>query len=502
MKPIRMPAAAAVLFAAAIRLYALPFSLPETALPAETQPDRQSADSAEQPFSLQDMLAGYFAQDAELRTLALKLQQAKLQAGITAAETGVDAELATGTVSFNTSGVRAEPAVTVSIPALNGTVVSASVPLSYAVSADSAQSFSAAGAELSIGTELSGSTAAQRTLAVQKAQRAVTEAQRNLGTRARTAEYEFYTELKDLYSAYKDVLSARTSLYETRIDMETLRVKGFSAQSASYRTAQLEADSAERTVSEYERALKRAAERFAAKCGVSAGGLSGESLPDVQTQLVQCGVLDSDQLGSKERYAAVEQAEWDLYVAQLEQHADKTPTVTAKASYTYKNSSLNGADSAGASLSVTGNGLTVSGGVTVPIAAERTTPSGTVSLSWSPADTATSALEKRQNLLTLEIKQAAREAAADEYERAVEDAATEREDLLWQRTLNGEQYRLYAELAADMKTWFDAGIVSESEYRKAVSNEQNALIQCRITDINLIRHAIAAENLFIAAEDL
>ena len=110
-------------------------------------------------------------------------------------------------------------------------------------------------------------------------------------------------------------------------------------------------------------------------------------------------------------------------------------------------------------------------------------------------------IKKQQNALDVHLALLQIQEAQESYETDMEDSLTDRTDLLWTRQLNLEQAELYRELVDDMASWFAAGYVTDSENRQAQVNLQNALIQCRITDIELLLNSIKTKMLFVVEED-
>jgi hypothetical protein len=63
---------------------------------------------------------------------------------------------------------------------------------------------------------------------------------------------------------------------------------------------------------------------------------------------------------------------------------------------------------------------------------------------------------------------------------------------VWERRRLAEQYELYRELAEDTAILYQNGIVTESEYRKAITNEQRAYYQILAADVQNLIHLIDA----------
>jgi outer membrane protein TolC len=73
-----------------------------------------------------------------------------------------------------------------------------------------------------------------------------------------------------------------------------------------------------------------------------------------------------------------------------------------------------------------------------------------------------------------------------------------RSNLEWETEQNLEQEKLYAELEKDVESWFEKGIVSESEYRQAKTNYENAKVKLALTKIDRIIYNNDLSMLFVS----
>ena len=85
-------------------------------------------------------------------------------------------------------------------------------------------------------------------------------------------------------------------------------------------------------------------------------------------------------------------------------------------------------------------------------------------------------------------------------EIARKDAILTKENLLWQQKMNLEEKVLYQELADDMETWFKRGYATDSENRMSQVKLQNALIQCKINEIDLLLNDLQTKIRFVREE--
>ena len=118
-------------------------------------------------LSLQELLAAYVANHQEIQNLMIQLNQQELSHESTLISQGLKLNLSTGNFSIGSSQIRGEPAISVSMPKLNGTYVEARLPLQFnlnkgasSVASPGAASSSSAiqGASFTIGTEILGNS--------------------------------------------------------------------------------------------------------------------------------------------------------------------------------------------------------------------------------------------------------------------------------------------------------------------------------------------------------
>ena len=114
-------------------------------------------------------------------------------------------------------------------------------------------------------------------------------------------------DLRDLFSKAQAVTQAEHNLIEKQIDFDTTKAKGYATSSAKYRTANLEVESAKRTVKEKERLYNSALAIFASKCSVKVNQLDlSFVIPEVE--------LLSIRSFSKEDFESLEKAKWNYHI--------------------------------------------------------------------------------------------------------------------------------------------------------------------------------------------
>ena len=246
---------------------------PAFSLETETQ---QAARETTGEIPLESLLAAYIANHREIQSLLIQLEQQKLSHGSTTISQGLQIDLSTGNFSIGSSQVRGEPALSVSMPKLNGTYVEAALPLQFDYNGSAANpsnstgggSSAIQGASITVGTEIIGNSGKSSRLSLLKAARSLQEARRQVQNQALAVEKEFYSKIKELYSSYSALLSARDTVYTKELDLATLRAQGYGSDSTRYRTKEMEVLSARRDVDRQQRSLRRELELFGQKCGL------------------------------------------------------------------------------------------------------------------------------------------------------------------------------------------------------------------------------------------
>lgn len=470
-----------------------------------------STDEKQVKLSLQELLAAYVANHQEIQNLMIQMNQQELSHESTMVSQGLKLNLSTGNFSIGSSQIRGEPAISVSMPKLNGTYVEARLPLQFNLNKGSssvaspraATSGSAIqGASFTIGTEILGNSGRSSTLSILKANRSLLEAQRKIQEQALAVEKEFYSKIKELYSSYGNLLSSKDSVYTKELDLAVLQAQGYGTSSTRYRTKAMEVLSAQRNVDKQQRNLQRELELFAQKCGLQSNQLSMENLAPSAEIFASTGILEQLPLEGLDRYTTMEAAQWSLTTTQLEMEANAPLTLSAEAGYTYKNQSTGAgqSDTIQAALVLQGFGGKLSSGVSVPIGGDEKTPSAQLSLSWSPNDMKTQSLQRNQRELNLQLAQQKIVDAEEKYQQAAENALLTWEDLLWNRQVALEELELYQQLAQDTSNLFNRGMTTETEFNQATTNRDKAQIQCQIADLELILHYIATRQLFVQGE--
>jgi hypothetical protein len=425
------------------------------------------------------LLAGYLENDMELQSLSIKLRQAEIGRERTGINNGFDLTLSSGTmILYAENGATAfsvEPEATLSFPALNSTKLSVSMPIAV----ETGEDLSMVNTSFALSTALLGSAGKQREVALLQADRTLLEAQRALTRRGLSAEREFYEILQLLYEGTVTALTYEEEAYTKEIELALAQKQGYSASSVYYRTKQLEAADKHRIAEEQRRTLERVMALFARDCGLASLSALPESLPPADLDDVPEFGLDVE----KSHFTEIESARWNNYIGTLERNAAGNWELSAKLGITTNNSNLDSRTSADAGLILDWKGVSISAGSQFPLSGSDKDPAFTLSLGFNAGKQRTAALTDAEKSLAAAAETLALKSAERSWEETVEDMRSERRDLLWEKKRLTEQAELYRELAAETTTWYERGMVTDSDYRVALGNEERARFRLLALDV-------------------
>ncbi|MDR3356418.1 MAG: hypothetical protein LBO04_04440 [Spirochaetaceae bacterium] len=446
------------------------------------------------------LLAGRIEADSELKIRAIELRQAELSRDRTTLSTGFNVKLNTGTLLFRFDGdgaFEAEPSVSLELPAANGAELTVSAPLR----AVGAGGLTTSDTAFTLSMDVTGNTRRKRAVELLEAGRAVTEAGRALQKRALQAEKEFYQALRGLYEEEAALYEKKETRWTEELEFAKVRAQGYDEASAAYRTALMELAKAEREALEAERLLRRNIAVFARDCGRD--GLA--SLPGSVPAPEVDGLLSLASF-DRSRYTELESAEWRRYINTLSREADGELGVRVEGGATLDNTAFQRGDGEGthsvnAGLSLSWRGIALSGGLEFPLGAgaEAGGPALRLSLGIEGEALALAPIKKKEDALAAQKELIDIGNSGRDWDDLLARTDSSRSDLLWQKNERAMQFELYSELEADMRTWFDQGIIPESEYRRAEANKENARYNCLITDTDMILYQIDV-SLYVIAE--
>ncbi|WP_407426937.1 hypothetical protein [Treponema sp.] len=484
--------------------------------------------------NLQTLLFSYLKNDLTLQKYTLTAQVKALDYDSTKVENGFELTLSTGTVKVQTSSDGTKytftPSASVSLPQLNDTSLSVTLPMTkksgYSSGSENGTFLDDGNIKLSTG--IITSAPLKRKISLLEAEREYIEAKRNAQNQALTVENEFYTNLKELYGYVNDVLSAKNELYDDELDLRVLEVQGYSKTSASYRTKYLECQSDRRDVTEALRKLERETAVFAMKCGAEynrvfdpksfdsqkadeTGEAALASVMDFLPKEIPSVELDDVLNYKSENYTDTESALWSKYISDLKRKSDYNLELSAYAGYTF-NESASKYDTVDSGITFDWRGISASAGVSVPTGQNlfplKSTESGiaskspvyTFAVSISPNTWRLASINKKQDALNEKIDEITIKSASDDYETDLIDKLTERGDLNWSEKSYAEEYDMYSQLEYDMDNWLKQGSVTKSDYLDAANNRDKAQMNILINAVEKIIYNNEVKLMFVRDE--
>ena len=430
-----------------------------------------------------DLFYAYLRNDSDLKNYTLELEKARLSYDGTKIENGFDVSLSTGTVTLKTadggSKLEAKPSLSVSIPAASSLSLTVSGTQTFTENDVSVSDLS-----IAAGISLISEENSQRKVTLEKAKRSLLEAERNLKNASIDAENEFYTYLKIILTQTSELVELQLTLYDDRIDFEKIKAQGYSSSSSTYRLAQLKVVGDEHNVETAKRELLHQYLIFYRECGMECDfTIETDFLALVPEDIVIVEPLDIESF-IPDTYEETEEALWNHKINAMTREAAKTFTLGVNAGYTFENSNT-GTDTADAGLSSTIGGLTLYGGVSLPVNGEAK-PSYTASASLSPNTFRKNRITKKTNAVEEEIELLAIESARKNLGTEILSSKQSLSDIQWEKESNKQNYEMYAKLEKELAVWYEQGLITESEYLSAKTNAQKYKLSLVINDIEMI----------------
>ena len=452
--------------------------------------------------SLNDCFNGYKENDLELQQLQVKVLQAENSLERAKIENDAEINLSTGDMSVELNSeettVEFSPEATVSLPAFNGTSVTASVPMVFEFgNADSDARFD--NADVTISTDIISNTSSLAALEVEDAERNLILAMRDADVRRIAVEESFWNEVRGIYEAAQSLAAAKTILYTAQSDFNEVLVEGYAQFSSTYISAQLKVNSAERDVKEGERLLANALSNFSVECGMHSGAL--KEIPELPASLASMELADIKKF-DKQMYIGIEEAVWTNSYNEKSRQADTDFNLNAYVGYgwdNYNSTSDEITASLSTGLSAAYKGISVSAGVSTPLD-YTSNPSFLLSVGWDLTGSRTSVLddnddEYERRLELLDIK-----TAEKSYIDDIQAAETEYGDLIWSRQENSDNLAMYKKLYEDSVVWSEQGLIADSDLAQNKNSYEQAKYTASLTDIDYVLYNLQIAQYFIASE--
>lgn len=449
--------------------------------------------------TVEKLLEGYFKNSLEIHNLSAEMDEEIIQAEKTLLQTGLSIKVSTGTVQI-TAGDETEislsPNASLQIPQADNLSFSAKSNIEIE---DGDADFK--NTNFSVSADIISSGMEKRRITLDESNRAVLVAQRNLQNGFVSVESEFYKSIKSLYQTIVNISNAKKDLYEDQLSFNQIKAQGYSTSSTKYRLAEMEVISDQHKVEVYEHELEREAKIFASKCGIEWNFKNVKEFLPKEIPQVQPIKISSF---NKEDYLETENANWKSEINERKRQADKDLTLSVNAGYTINNEVHNdeykNTIDAGTALTWNGTGLTANAGISVPTNSDPLIY--TFGLSVDPNEFKLRKLSKKIDDIERSKEKIEINSSKSNYVTSVIRQNTTLHDLEWAKKKDLENLDLYTKLEEDTKTYFDRGLITESEYNSAKVNKENYQVQCLIDDIEMIIYNNDTKLLFTRDSEL
>lgn len=437
------------------------------------------------------LFENYKKNDLEYQRLVLKENQAKLSYEQTLIENGISFSVTSGTIStkFTDDGtiVSVNPEIEVASTKYNNSSITVSLPDSITIGGSNSGKNVISDSSILLSTDIFSGTKEKRKLSIEKAQRSLLEAQRNVEVRQVSVHTAFLQELRDLFSAYQEVLQADKDYLDELSDFETVKAQGYSTSSAKYRTSSLSVESAKRTYEQKQRNYQSSLKLFENKTATTNIQLDF-AIPD--TTLVS--ILDYD----KNEYTKIESANWTSYINNYERSIDDSNSLSVQGGYGFSYDETNTENSLKAGLTWKTNGLSISALGSIPLD-DKANPGISMNVTWNPTTKKINDINDTIGKYQESIEKIDLSDAQDDLEDTILQKEETKRNLDWQLTQTTEEDLLYTTLLKDMEQWYANGLISESEFREAKNNSSNAKIKLLLCKIDRIMYNNEIISLFI-----
>lgn len=460
--------------------------------------------------SIDTLLSGYLIQDNALRKLALDVEKSQLSYKETKINNGLDITLSSGTMTFYTgpsgNSVSIKPSVTAKLPSVKN--LSASVSTSYEKKTDvmyntkTNQPVNDDGwkdTKFKLGLDIISSDDAKAKLNIVKSERSLFETRKQLEAKALESEKKFYTNLENILTKINSLYTSLQTVYKDELDFEKIKAQGYTSSSSTYRLAQMKVMSGKHDAESTIHTLKHDIVVFYKDCGFDIE-IENENdflkyIPADIPQVEPLLFTDFD----RESYKEIENAKWTNDYNSLTRKADKYFTLGVNGGYTIANSTTK-TDTADIGLSSTIGGVGLNMGVSLPITDVDFTPAYTMSATINPNKFLTRSITKQQYSIAEKQELIDIENAEKNYETAIVDFEEKLNNINWEISSVNESFELYAQNEADLKKYYNMGIVTQSEYLSAKNNRQLYEVKKTINKIDLILYNNEIKNKFYSKD--
>lgn len=430
----------------------------------------------------EQLLLSYLQNDMDLQKLTIAAEKADLSNQSINIDTGIDISLSSGTITFKTSkdGLQCttSPNIKVNIPQASNLSISTGMKI------NSNSNKVISDGTISLGVDIISTNKLSNDISKLNSERNKNIALRNLEEKAIEKEKAFYSELKALLNSINQIIQSEKKLYTDIKDFETVKARGFSETSSTYRMAEIQVFSDKTTIDTQKKSFVNDFIMFYKKCGYDI------SLPEnidvmelVPNDIPFINPVDVTKY-EKEKYKEIENTKWNHKINSMKRDLNSNFSLSANGGYTFNNS-LTNSDTINAGISSTIGGLNIQAGITIPVTSSPY-PSFTIAAGITPNTFKKNNIKAQQDNLTEKQELIDIQIAENNYENFVISSTQTLEELWWKNETTKKNYEMYNALEKDMKTWFNQGLISESEYLSAKTNANMYKVKSVINQIDFI----------------
>lgn len=436
-----------------------------------------------EPEATKKLLAGYLSKNTELMNIGIETRKTYLSYESTQLDNGFDIHLSTGNMtlvfdSTNGNSFSVRPSVNAELPQYAGLDVNLSGDVEVGTNEGKTKT-SLSNLSLNVSADIISSAGQNRTITLLKAERSCLEAKRKLQRKSLEVEKQFYTELKSIINSVSAVMSLEHELYEDQISLEKVRAQGYSENSVTYRRANMEVYNDNHEMQTKRRALYHDLVVFYQKCGYKIESFENtELLQFIPNDIQEVALLNIKDF-SPENYTEIESAEWNHKINGMQRDAKKNYSLSANGGYTFNNSSVSKGSGKASSntvdvgLSGSIGGVNLGLGTSIPVTGESRTPAITMSASVSPNTFRKNEISKEQDVLDEQKEKLALVNARISFGTFAVDTRKQAEDLEWEKQSINESLEMYIQQEKDLLNWYNAGVITKSEYLSAKNSRQS-----------------------------
>jgi len=448
--------------------------------------------SAFEKLSTTELLEGYLQNDSSLKKYAIEVQKAEFELSSSEISNGFDINLSTGTMSFSVDNdgetgalFSVNPSVTATLKQYRNLGITVEGTIGKTRNDITKEVSNKLNSTIKLSADIISKQGLKREIELLKSERKVLEAKRTLEKTALTVESDFYKNVETLLKSIKDIINDENSLYSDQKDFESVKAKGYSTGSSTYRLAEMKVVSDQHNIEAKKRVLIHDYVVFYKKCGFDISIDMDQDFMELVPSDIQSVELLKVTDYDKNQFSKIESVEWDNKIKKMERETTSNFELAGNTGFTFKNEATN-SNTINVGVSGSFNGITFSPTVSIPVASDSKIPSATLSVSFNPNTAKKNQITKATNELSEESDQLDFESAYSEYDEKIVELVQESDDLEWNTKTNNENLAMYEALEKDLSSWFSQGIIPETDYLSAKKNMQNYSVQKIINQLDAI----------------